>query len=291
MPLVGLPFYTDIASFRPLTLATAQSSATNKIVVVKQEPTLTQIRQSTLKRRQAERQTLGLRWRSETPPLSSMDTVKKFRWPPQYVSPTSTPLPEKHKASDPKSYKRRNIGGQLPNCAHSRSSTPEFMSESPVTPPQGVRRSSRATSAAHYQMLSPPKTPKKTKFLAKNSSTASAPIVTQPQSSAFEASLANHVTIHLFLSDESLGAIPITLNECNTSVKFFNQALSAWNLLGLEDQARDMAAVSVTIDGVQWPMVLPWGNSQAFQRMLGALEHAQHGTITGLEVRVKCIKK
>ena len=258
--------------------ADTQFKSTTKLIV-KIEPTITEVRQATLRRDRTERQTDEQRWRFETPPLSSMDTVKKRRWPPKYVSPPPTPQP---KRSD----KRRNIGGMLDNRVTSRSSSPELLCAGPLTPPQGNRRSARV----NYKIPSPPKTPKKTKKIAKKSPIITKPTTTTYQPSVLEPLTTKDVVLHFFLSNDSLGAVPVTLNECNTATKFFNQALSAWNLLGGGDQAGSMAAVSVMIDGFHWPTVLPWGNAAAFKRMMETIAIARIGKMGNFEIRIKCLK-
>jgi len=269
--------------------ADAQADST-KDVAIKNEPNLREVRQATLRRNQAERQTQGPRWRSESPRLSSTGITKKLRWPPQYISPTPTPQPQKRKASDAKTYKRRNIGGLLPKSNRSLSSSPEIVSESPVTPPQGLRRSARASRAANYTIPSPPKTPKKIKLIVKKSVNIAKPAATTLQPSILDSPPIKDVNIQFFLSNESLGAVPVTINECNTASSFFSQALTAWNLLGGGDHAGTMAAVSVTIDGFHWPIVLPWGNAKAFDRMIETMAIAKTGKVGNLEVKVKCIK-
>lgn len=271
----------------------AQPDPTNDIEI-KNEPNLTEVRQATLRRIQAERQIQGPRWRFQTPPLSPTGTSKKFHWPPQYVSPPPTPQAKKRKASDAKTYKRRNIGGLLPNSNRSRTSSPEFVSESPISPPQGLRRSARANHFGSYRLSyrlpSLPKTSKRTRTTAKKSANSAEPAATTLQPSVQETPATKDVKIHFFLSNDSLGAVPVAMNECNTASSFFSQALSAWNLLGGGDHAETMAAVSVTIDGFHWPIVLPWGNATAFERMMETMTFAKTGKLGNLDVKVKCIK-
>jgi len=253
------------------------------------EINLAEVHQATSRRDRAERQTQGRRWRSQTPPLSSMSIIKKRQWPPQYVSPLTTPQPKKRLASDTKHYKRRNLGGLLPNGDRSRTLSPEFVSESPVTAPQGRRRSTQGQSAGKSPILSPPRSPKKTRTTTKRSDIAE-PVATAVRSSNQETLAMKDIKVHFFLSHESLGAVPATMNECDTVDTFFTQALSAWNLLGAGDHAGTMAAVSVTIDGFQWPIVLPWGNATAFQRLMETMVIAKTDRIGNLEVKVRCIE-
>lgn len=255
------------------------------------EINLAEVHQATSRRDRAERQTQGRRRRSQTPPLSSISIIKKRKrhWPPQYVSPLTTPQPKERLASDIKQYKRRNLGGLLPNGDGSRTSSPEFVSESPVTAPQGRRRSTQGQFAGRYPILSPPRSPKKTRTTTKRSDVAE-PVATAVRSSNQEILAMKDIKVHFFLSHESLGAVPATMNECDTVDTFFTQALSAWNLLGAGDHAGTMAAVSITVDGFQWPIVLPWGNATSFERMMETMAIAKTGKIGSLEVKVKCIK-
>lgn len=253
------------------------------------EINLTEVHQATSRHDRAERQAQGRRWRSQTPPLSSMSKIKKCHWPPQYVWPPPTPQPNKRLASDKRHYKRRNVGRLLPNGDRSRTSSPGIVSECPVTAPRGRRRSAQGHFAGKYPIPFPPKSPKKTRTRTKKSSVAE-PIATAVSPSNQGTLATKDIKVHFFLSNESLGAVPATMNECNTVDTFFTQALSAWNLLGGWDHAGSMAAVSVTIDGFQWPIVLPWGNATAFERMMETMAIAKTGKIGSLEVKVKCIE-
>ena len=95
-----------------------------------------------------------------------------------------------------------------------------------------------------------------------------APIMCPDQPPDPRATTRKNIIFHFFLSDESLGAVPTSISQCHTWAFFFNQALSAWNLLRESARNGDLAVVSVNLEGTQWQIVLPWGNMQAHKSMI-----------------------
>ena len=75
-----------------------------------------------------------------------------------------------------------------------------------------------------------------------------APIVCPDQPPDPKVITGKDIISHLFLSDESLGAVPTSISQCHTWAFFFNQALSAWNLLRGSARNGDLAAVSVNLE-------------------------------------------
>ena len=52
-----------------------------------------------------------------------------------------------------------------------------------------------------------------------------------------------------------------------------------------------MAAVSVEVEGVEWPMIIPWRDPLAHQWMMETIAKAAIGRSGDLHVQVKCITK
>lgn len=100
-----------------------------------------------------------------------------------------------------------------------------------------------------------------------------------------------NIIVHFFLSDETLGAIPVPLEQCNSVDTFFTQAMSAWRFLGNPDGSDSMAGIRVIMEGVQWPTIVSWGAADAFGRMMDAIAKARIGKMDDLHVQVKCIAK
>lgn len=274
-------------------------------VMIKQEPKRTAVRQAAMRRNQIERQTDEQRWRFDTPPLSSMETVKNMRWPPQYVSPPRTP--QRKNLRQTVTPKRQNTSAAPDSQAfpHERSSSPEVVAAGPARTPPGTRRSSRVIKRTSYTFKTPlatlskkshaPKTPSKDSH-KKKASEPLTPISPASTSTAIEPSLSQsadtiNVIVHFFLSDDSLGAVPIPLDQCNSVDRFFNQALRAWRFLGIPDGGDSMAGVRVMMEGVQWPIIVAWGEVDAFGWLIDAITKAKGGRTDDLHVQVKCIAK
>ena len=266
---------------------------TARQVSIKKEPSRTAIRQVTMRRNQLARQGSEERWRFETPPLSSLDRVKKRRWPPQYVSP-------------PPTRQRRNLrqGCKLilnapgthaaQSSQHRRSSSPELLSVSPRASARGSRRTGDAKDGVLDEPKAPP--PKRSR---KN--TADTPHLPISPVSPFSPPSINtampeptpktHIILHFFLQRRELGALPTPLAQCETADQFFDHAEEAWDFLISRDEASEMAAVSVQVEGVEWPMILPWRDPLAHQWMMETIAKAALGRSHDLHVQVKCITK
>lgn len=257
-------------------------------IKMKREPSLTEVRQASMRRKQVERRNSNERWRFETPPLSSVETVKKRRWPPQYVSPPPTPHPQKSRS---KTHKRRNIGGTLRDERVLHSPSPEILSVRAVTSPSGLRRSTRGKSVAHSQPCSSPKTPRKAKLTLKMAPNSPKSTMSPHQPPGVDRPVANDVTLHFFLSDESLGAIPVALSQCSSSTRFFEQAGAAWGFLDPNDGKTHMAGVSVAMEGLEWPLIVAWKSLEGHKIMMDTIETAKLGKNGDLLVKVKCIRK
>ena len=262
-------------------------------VSIKKEPSRTSTRQAAIRRNQLERQTDEERWRYETPPLSSLDVVKKRRWPPQYVSPSSTPQSLKRlrgrkkilkapKASVPQSSRRQrcsssgltSVGLALgkPENAQSRDMDCNNL-DKPKTPPS--KRPRKKTADTPQMPISPV-------------SPFSFPSVNNAMP---EPTPKTNIILHFFLQRKELGALPTPLAQCDTADQFFNHAEEAWGFLNSRDAASEMAAVSVEVEGVEWPMIIPWRDSFAHQWMMETIAKAAIGRSYDLHVQVKCVTK
>lgn len=274
---------------------TAPQRNTTSTVKVKKEPCLAEVRQATLRRKHTKQQPDEQRWRLDSPPISCLDTVKKRRWPPQYVSP-SPASPSK------KPCKRRVVRDIRAAGVASRSSSLELLSVEQVTPLQDRRSSCRAKRDICYapislsemikiaQIPTGPKTPKTAKTTTKIKKAVHKPATPPPQLLQSKPLAAKGTTCHFFLFSDNLGAIPVALSECTTASAFFGRARAAWSLIGSGDQAGSLVAVSVSIDRFSWPLVLPWGDATAFERLRESITIAEAGNMGGLEVHVKCLQ-
>ena len=260
-------------------------------VTIKKEPSRTSTRQTAMRRNQLERQTDEERWRYETPPLSSLDVVKKRRWPPQYVSPPPTPQSQKPlrgrkktlkapKPSVSQSSRRQRCSSQGPTSVGLAPGKPENaqssdldgnnLDRSKTPPPKRSRKKVADTPQMPISPVSPFSLPSSNKAMP-------------------EPALKTNIILHFFLQKRELGALPTPLSQCDTADQFFNHAEEAWGFLTSRDGATDIAAVSVEVEGVEWPMIIPWRDPLAHQWMMETIAKAAIGRSYDLHVQVKCI--
>lgn len=100
-----------------------------------------------------------------------------------------------------------------------------------------------------------------------------------------------NTTVHFFLSDPNLGAIPVSLHDCMTRHTFLAEAVTAWH--GLESGSSNPTLLSVRFDWAPVPMVIKWKDKAGFRMMLEAiaaapcwqkLDHHCH-------IEVRCVKR
>ena len=260
-------------------------------VAIKKEPRRTSTRHADMQRNQLERRTDEERWRYETPPLSSLDVVKKRRWPAQYVSPPPTPQSQKHVRGGKKIPKAPKSSISQ-SSRHQRRSSPGLTSVGPDLSKPGndqlgnldgnnlgkskgrPRKQARKKTADTPQMPISPVSPFSLASVNRD--------IPEPASKT-------NIILHFFLQRRELGALPTPLVQCDTADQFFNHAEEAWSFLTSRDGASAMAAVSVEVEGVEWPMIIPWRESRAHQWMMETIAKAATGRSQDLHVQVKCI--
>ena len=269
------------------------TAKTEREVTIKKEPTRTSTRHADMQRNQIERQTDEERWRYETPPLSSLDVVKKRRWPAQYVSPPATPKSQKHLRGDKKPPK-------APKSSVSKSSRHKRCSSLGLPPVGPAIAEHEVTQSSNLDgnNLSKPKvrprkqarkkTPGTTQMPISPVSPFSCPIVNR---AVLEPVQKTNAILHFFLQKKELGALPTPLALCDTADKFFNHAEEAWGFLSSGNGTSAIAATSVEVEGVEWPMIIPWRDSLAHQWMIETIAKAAAGRSYDLHVQVKCITK
>ena len=262
-------------------------------VTIKKEPTRTSTRHADMQRNQLERRTDEERWRYETPPLSSLDVVKKRRWPAQYVSPPPTPQSQKLLRGGKKIVKATKSSVSQ-SSRHKRCSSPEVTS---VGIALANSQNARSGNLDGYNSEKPKGRPRK-KARKETADTPQMPIspvspfsLTSVNRAIPEPAPKTNIILHFFLQRRELGALPTPLAQCDTADKFFSHAEEAWSFLASRDGASEMAAVSVEVEGVEWPMIIPWRDPLAHKWMMETIDKAAIGRSMDLHVQVKCITK
>ena len=270
----------------------SETTEAEQQVTIKKEPTRTSTRQAAMRRNQLERQTDEERWRYETPPLSSLDVVKKRRWPPQYVSPS--PIPHSQKR-----LRGRKQTPKAPNPSFSQSSRRQRCSSPGLTSigltvgrPENAQSRDLDSNNLDKSKTPPKKSRKKTADTPQMPISPVSPFSFASVNKAMpEPAPKTNIILHFFLQKRELGALPTPLDQCNTADQFFNHAEEAWGFLTSRDGASEMAAVSVEVEGVEWPMIIPWRDPLAHQWMMETIAKAAIGRSYDLHVQVKCVTK
>lgn len=119
--------------------------------------------------------------------------------------------------------------------------------------------------------------------------------VSQPAKAFIDRYKQSHTTLHISLSTNDYGAVPVYLRSCMTMETFFASALAAW---GLEGKESEVAAVTVKFDWLkeEGPMVVRKEVVDSFQKVLETITEApvwKDGGVErpGCDVRVKIIMK
>lgn len=302
----------------------ANDRASNEMTNIKKEPSRCELRQQDLRRKRTLNESEDQRWRFDTPPPSGMTSGSRTRWPPQYLSPPPTPQPKRHRPSIPKT---EDATPTIAYPATSRSSSLEVVwtgtDSSPIATRQSTRHAKRATYAHMFlpkekkaatkkkatrcpPVADPSKKPSEKgkpsmppsfvvnpREVAKNNSPSgsSARTISPPLSPESGKMNTKNVIFHFFLSDERLGAVPITFSQCNTCTQFFDQAKAAWSFLDADDGQTQLAGVSVTFGGLGWPLIVPWKNAAGYKRMMESIETTKATSTRDMLVKVQCIKK
>ena len=101
----------------------------------------------------------------------------------------------------------------------------------------------------------------------------------------------SQIYFYFFTNDETLGAIPIRFQQCNTASEFFDKAAYALSFTNGNVPERQLLGVSMLIDGMEWPMILPWRDVESFESMNSTLLQVSAEKDGVLNAKIKCILK
>ncbi|KAI9879193.1 MAG: hypothetical protein M1830_009268 [Pleopsidium flavum] len=112
-----------------------------------------------------------------------------------------------------------------------------------------------------------------------------------PQSELLNKHQQQNTTLHFFLSETDLGAVPKSLHKCMTLNAFFGEALAAWR--DLEPQSSTPGLISVKFDWKSIPMVIRWDDHNGFQNMLEVIAAAPcwQSPRGHCDVEIRCAKR
>ena len=270
-----------------------ENTEAERQITIKKEPSRTSTRVAAMRRSQLMRQTDEERWRYETPPLSSLDVVKKRRWPPKYISPPPNPKSQKPLQGGKKTLKASKSSVSQ-SSRRQRCSSPGLTSVRPALgKPQNAK--SRDLDGTNIDKCKAPPPKKCHKRKADTPQLPISPVspfsLPSVNTAMPELTPKSNIILHFFLQKRELGALPTPLAQCESADQFFDHAEEAWGFLNPENGASEIAAVSVEVEGVEWPMIIPWRDPLAHQWMMETITKAAAGRSYDLHVQVKCVTK
>ena len=98
----------------------------------------------------------------------------------------------------------------------------------------------------------------------------------------------NNIRFQFFVSDQNFGAIEKSFDQCVTLSSFFDEALSAWGVIGGRGNSIIMAGVTVVIKSIPRPIFVLWRNKEGFERLMESIRKESVGRGEGLEIEVRC---
>ena len=250
---------------------------------IKQEPSACEIRQQTLRIRRQERAIQQSR--ADDSSVTSVDAVSIGRWPPKYVSPPP-PSPTQGKRSARLAKKGKGstsaYASLLDSSSDDESSQPlmkRFRKNQPVEGNANRRIPHRNQSKASAQQNS------------SHQSSANKKLPASPNGSQRLTDPEQLVTFYFFAGEENFGALPASMKQCKTAKSFFDKSALALSLSSGRSNEHSVRAVTVAIDGFDWPLVIPWRDADGFRIMLQQVgDHVSQGR-ESLNIKVTCIAK
>ena len=262
---------------------------------IKQESSACQTRQQTLRLRRRDRAVEEAR--ADDSSVASVDAVRVGRWPPQYVSPPPSSQKSLRRSARPRQ-SRWQAGNRLLN---SRSDTAYVdLLDSPSDDASGENsqpliKRSRKNPPRECNANRPIPVQGQHKASAQQKPSGQASAVKKLPVSLDEskrvADTEQTVTFFFFAGDKNFGALPASMKQCKAAKSFFDKATLALSLSSGRVNENSVRAVTVAIDGFDWPLVIPWRDADGFRIMMQKVgDHVSQGC-ESLNIKVTCIAK
>ena len=97
------------------------------------------------------------------------------------------------------------------------------------------------------------------------------------------------VHFHFFLSDPLHGAVIKSASLFPSAKAFCEEALAVWALLDSTTRRQDIAAIKVSWNGCKQPVVVPWGDVDAYENMMINVVKGEVNTDGVIEAEVSCL--
>lgn len=122
-------------------------------------------------------------------------------------------------------------------------------------------------------------------------SSAAKKLPVSPDESQRLADAEQMATFFFFAGGQDFGALPASMKQCKAPKSFFDKAALALSLSSGRLNENSVRAVTVAIDGFDWPLVIPWRDADGFRIMMQKVgDHVSQGR-ENLNIKVTCIAK
>ena len=262
---------------------------------IKQEPSACETRQQTLRLRRQERAIQQCR--ADDSSVASVDAVSIGRWPPTYVSP-----PPSSQKSLRRSTRKRQSSWQAGNRQLNSPSNAAYVNllDSPSDDgsdegSQPLIKRLRKNGAVECNANQPTPVRQQCKASAQQKPSRQSSAIKKVSVSNNEpkplADTDQMVTFFFFAGHQDFGALPASMKQCKTAKSFFDKSALALSLSSGRMNEHSVRAVTVAIDGFDWPLVIPWRDADGFRIMMQTVgDHVSQGR-ESLNIKVTCIAK
>lgn len=99
------------------------------------------------------------------------------------------------------------------------------------------------------------------------------------------------INLNFGLPNPTLGYLTVDISSCRTPGSFWDHAAMGFNVLGGDEFRTKNAGAIVDIQGVMWPVVVPWRSTKGWEDLMGVLHRTRYGKRGTLEVYVDCVMR
>lgn len=236
--------------------------------------------------------------RTPTPPLSSLDAIKRIHWPRQHPG-TPPPTPMRKKAATPSSSVRSTPSSQrlqilFPNLRSNVNTTLSHgkrrVSKINVSPsPSSKRQIVGSADDDFWREKTPPQRRRiNTRVIPLTPPTPKKPSSKQKPTAE---SKPRPVSFHFSLGNASLGIISKSFEQCSTFEAFNEEAARATGYLSQARSEVEPDLLVADIDGGERRLPVGWMYKHSYDRFCDTIEQATRNGGGPLNVKVYCLRK
>jgi len=239
--------------------------------------------------------------RTPTPPLSSLNAIKRIHWPRQHPG-TPPPNPARNKlatpsASPPSSQSDPKLPVLFPNLKSSNSSIrtisgrgKRHLSDTGVSsPPRSKRRNIASRDDDFWHEKTPPRRIRVD--LKVTPLTPPSPGKQSEVSKPTKGSEARPVKFHFSLGNAALGVISKGFEQCSTFEAFNEEAALAAGYLSRARFEVEPDLLVADIDGGERGLAVGWMHKRSYENLCNAIGQASRNGQGPMNVRIYCLRK